>query len=143
MLHEQALALAIGANENTALSVATDDVFLVDTTGTFVNQLGSTATLNFGANGQLTGTYTSNVSSGGGTISGPITGWYDGWTIAWSVNWPTKTPAITSWTGQYIQNGSAFTIQTLWYMVTQTANPGDPTQFWTAVNAGTDTFTPQ
>ncbi|MEH3160331.1 MAG: avidin/streptavidin family protein [Sphingomonas taxi] len=140
MKHEQALALALAGGEQGFAPASSP---LIDASATWVNELGSTAQFNFGAGGVLTGTYTSNVSTGGGSISGPITGWYSQNAIAWSVAWPTNPPAITSWTGEAVRAASGYVIETLWYMVTQTANPGDPTQFWTAVNAGADTFTPQ
>lgn len=140
MRHEQALAFAL-AGERQGLASAESP--LAGASATWVNELGSTAAFTFGPNGTLTGTYTSKVSSGGGSISGPISGWYAGNTIAWSVAWPTNPPAITSWTGEAVSTGSGYAIETLWYMVTQTANPGDPSQFWTAVHAGADTFTPQ
>jgi len=140
MLHEQALAIALATEEAGDAAI---DSPLAGASIVYVNELGSTAAFTFGASGVLTGTYTSTVSSGGGTISGAITGWYRGYAIAWSVAWPTNPPAITSWTGEAINSSGSGSIETLWYMVTQTPNPGDPTQFWTAVNAGADTFTAQ
>lgn len=139
MRHEHALAhLETAVPAGDKASAATLD----GTNLTFVNELGSTAAFAFNG-GAISGTYTSKVSSGGGTISGPITGWYNGYVIAWSVVWPTATPAATSWTGALTQSGGDLGIETLWYLSTQTSHPGDPTQFWNAINAGADTFTQQ
>ncbi|GAA0662688.1 hypothetical protein FHT00_001363 [Sphingomonas insulae] len=93
MQHEKALALTLAGGHEDADPAASP---LLDSGNTWVNELGSTATFTFGANGMLSGTYTSKVSGGGGTISGAITGYYKGYTIAWSVLWPTNPPAITS-----------------------------------------------
>ena len=112
-------------------------------TVTYVNELGSTAAFTFGNNGSVSGTYTSTVSGGGGTVTGPITGWNSGDVIAWSVMWSTRTPAVTSWTGAFVQQNGTWCIDSLWYLSTQTANPGDPSQFWSAINAGSDFFTQQ
>ena len=139
MLHEHALARV---GDDTAGQIALAGS-LLGSTATFVNALGSTAAFAFGSDGSIAGTYTSQVSSGGGTVSGPITGWYNGYTIAWSVTWPTATPAITSWTGAVIQSGGTLQLDTLWYLSTQSPNPGEPAEFWNAVNAGADVFTQQ
>lgn len=139
MLHEHALApIALAAAEPLTTTGA-----LLGSSTIFVNALGSTASFTFASDGSITGTFTSQVSSGGGTVTGPITGWYNGYTIAWSVTWPTTTPAITSWTGAVIQSGGTLQLDTLWYLSTQTPNPGDPAQFWNAMNAGADLFTQQ
>jgi hypothetical protein len=137
MLHEQALTTAT-ANSTTGADWTASA--LTGTSVTYVNELGSTMKLQFGNNGVVTGTYTSKVSSGGGTISGPVAGWYQGLMIGWSVMWPTNPPALTVWVGEFIV--PSYKIETLWYMGTQTATPGAPDQFWTAINAGADTFTP-
>ena len=137
MLHENALAIA-NATDRSELPI--DAVLAAGATVTYVNELGSTAAFTVGVGGTLSGTYTSAVSGGGTAVSGPITGFVDGYAIAWSVSWP-NAPAITSWTGAFIQSGTGFQIETLWYMATQSSSSATP--FWTAVNAGADTFSLQ
>lgn len=140
MRHEQALDLAMAPVGGRAEAAGPS---LADVAVTWVNELGSTAAFTFGAGGAVTGTYTSPVSSGGGTVSGPIAGWCDGYVIAWTVLWPTNPPATTAWVGEAVRGPAGTVIETLWHLVTQTPTPGDPTQFWTAIHAGADTFTPQ
>jgi hypothetical protein len=138
MFHENALAIATAtATDRSTFPV--DSVAAVGATFTYENELGSTMTFTVGAGGELSGTYTSAVSGGGGPVSGPMAGFIDSHSIAWSVSWP-NAPAVTSWTGAFISNGTGFNIETLWYMATQASTSGAP--FWTAVQAGADTFTP-
>jgi hypothetical protein len=135
MKHENALGLMLAhATHGHAASASPR----AGTSFVYKNELGSTASFSLDGNNSLSGTYTSVVSGGGQPVSGPITGWVNGYAITWSVLWPTNPPTLTSWIGEFLTNG---TIETLWYLVGQTATPGDPTQFWTAINAGTDTFT--
>jgi len=118
--------------------------FTVGASQNWFNELGSVASFTYNTGGVLTGSYTSKVSTGGGTITGPLTGWYSGYVISWIVMWPTNPPTMTAWVGDYINvPGGGYNIETMWYLVSQTATPGDPTQFWTAVNAGSDLFLPQ
>jgi Avidin family len=140
MRHEHALATLLAKE-------AKADVLSAPLTGTsvqYVNELGSTMTISFNADGTVTGTYTSLVSGGSGTVSGPLSGWYQGYVLAWSVQWPSNPPSITSWVGAFVQNASgSYNLDTMWLLVSQSANPGNASEFWSAVNTGSDLFQPQ
>ena len=104
---------------------------------TWTNQYGSTlvvAAIN-GGTGQLTGTYTNNVTGScdaGKSI--PMTGWLangsNGTAISFAVNW-VGCGSTTIWTGQ-LNSSSGF--QGLWLL--SVAAPAA----WNDVNAGADTF---
>ena len=127
-------------------AVTLDETELTQLAGssvTYTNELGSTATFTFNTNYTVTGTYTSAVSGGGASVSGPITGRFNGYVISFSVLWPSTPPSITSWVGAYIRNAQGnYDIDTMWLLVSQTQNPGDPSTFWSQVNTGSDLFTP-
>ncbi len=100
----------------------------------WVNQLGSTMTINsFGANGLITGSYVTAVGCGAGTQR-PLTGWYNGGATTFTVNFQ-ECNSATSWTGNFGPQG--ISIVTLW----QLAVSGEPT--WESILAGADTFKPQ
>ena len=107
----------------------------------FVNELGSIVRLNFNPGNSLTGTYTSNVGPHG-PITGELIGWFSGSVLAWSVRWPTDPPAITSWVGAFVIGSSQEDIDTMWLLVSTAPNPGDPREFWSQVNTGSDFFKP-
>jgi len=90
------------------------------------------------AGDNVTGTYTSTVSSSGGTISGPITGFVSGRIISFAVNWPNAS--ITAWVGHMVTEGGLDAIETLWHLATNTPNPADPNELWESVLAGADRF---
>lgn len=136
MNHEQALSHLHGAKSTVqAKSAATS---LVGTTVSYRNELGSVAQITFNSDGSLSGKYTSAVSSGGSSITGPLTGWYSGDVISFSVLWPSNVPSISTWAGELVAQNSSYVIETLWYLAAQTGTG----QFWTAINAGADTFSP-
>lgn len=104
----------------------------------WVNELGSVLTIvSVAANGQLTGTYVTNVGCDAGQPQ-PITGWYyngnTGGAITFSVNWQ-GCNSVTSWTGQFNYNTGNF--QALWYLALASAPA------WNGINAGSDTFVQQ
>ena len=88
----------------------------------------------------LSGTYTSQVSGGGGSISGPITGYVTGDIVAFSVLWPTPAGSITSWIGQIVDEGGKPTLKTLWHLVINIPDANEPTGLWETMLAGSDTF---
>lgn len=105
-----------------------------DFTGTWKNELGSTAT--FVQNGaSLSGDYVSAVSEDGSSTKGTITGFADGDLIAFLVHWE-AFQAITAWVGQVRPGATPDTISTLWQMTKQV----DPGEEWASINAGADTF---
>ncbi len=103
----------------------------VDTVFTWVNELGSTMTTSWGADGLITGTYVTAVGCGAGTVR-PLTGWWNNAAMTFTVNWQ-ECNSLTSWTGNY----TAGTIATLWQLTVS----GPPK--WNSITAGADTFTLQ
>ncbi len=103
----------------------------VGATYTWVNELGSTMTTSWGADGLITGTYVSLVGCGAGTAR-PLTGWWNNAAVTFTVNWQ-ECKSLTSWTGNY----GAGKITTLWLLTLS----GPPQ--WNSINAGADTFTLQ
>ena len=126
MLHEHALAQVKQASRvPTGFS------------GTWQNELGSTMTIAVSGT-QVTGTYDSAVSGGGGPAKGDLAGYVNGSLISFVVEW--QVAAITAWVGHLVvENGNA-AIETLWQMTTSTNNPEDPKELWDAVFAGADRF---
>ncbi|WP_084581988.1 avidin/streptavidin family protein [Sphingomonas azotifigens] len=120
--------------ENTLARATKGTGTAFDFTGTWTNELGSTAT--FVQTGtSLSGNYVSAVSEGGSSATGTITGFVDGDLIAFLVQWE-QFQAITSWVGQLVPSAATATITTLWQMTKQ-VDPGDE---WASINAGADTF---
>ncbi|HEX8418487.1 MAG TPA: avidin/streptavidin family protein [Sphingomonas sp.] len=107
----------------------------IDFAGTWENELRSEVVL-IQANGVLSGTYESAVSSGGTKTAGDLVGYVDGDLISFTVHWR-DFQAITSWVGQLIPGTAKDTIKTLWQMTKQV----DPGGEWASINAGSDTFT--
>ncbi|AME28648.1 avidin/streptavidin family protein [Burkholderia sp. PAMC 26561] len=106
----------------------------IDFSGSWKNDLGSTMQLTQQGD-ELTGTYDSNVSSGGVTTKGDLRGYVDGDLISFVVHWR-DFQAITSWVGQCEPNTGNTKINTLWQMTKQVA-AGDE---WASINAGADEF---
>ena len=107
----------------------------IDFSGNWKNELHSHMTI-VQQGAKLSGSYTSKVSSTGRETSGDLQGYVDGDLIAFVVHWD-DFQAITSWVGQTDPSANELTIVTLWQMVKQTASGEE----WSAINAGTDTFT--
>jgi hypothetical protein len=127
MMHEAALSHTTDATTEP----------LPDFSGRWVNQLSSRMQLT--VNGaQVSGTYESAVSGGGGPIKGELVGFVNGDLIALVVNWPTA--AITAWVGQHVIENGSEAINTLWQMTTNIPDPQEPTGLWKSVLAGTDRF---
>ena len=107
--------------------------------GLWKNQYGSTA--DFTVNGStVTGTYTSAVSSGGGSISGPVLGHATDDIICFSVLWPSKQGSITTWAGQVVDESGVEVLKTLWHLVINIDDASEPTGLWSATLAGADVF---
>lgn len=103
--------------------------------GTWKNELGSTATLAIQGNGSVTGTYVNGAPSScaGPGQRFPLVGFCNNNAITFTVNWGSACNSLTAWSGVY--NGS--NIKTLWNLVT-----GGPAQ-WNSTYAGSDTFVKQ
>jgi hypothetical protein len=106
--------------------------------GTWINELGSTATITQNPDNSLTGTYYSPVSIDGGPATGSLSGFVAGDFISFTVNW-TDLNSLTTWagnaTGEDPSNPSGFAA--LWLLV---ADMGASQQPWAATLAGSDTF---
>jgi hypothetical protein len=131
MNHEQAVTIA--ERTPNAVGPARFD-------GTWENQMGSVMSLQVNGT-DVTGTYTS-ASSGqghGGPITGPLKGYAKGDLISFLVLWPTGSQ--TAWTGQMTDEEGPDRIETLWHLVTDTAEDDEDLYFWKSTYAGADVFT--
>jgi len=99
--------------------------------GTWVNELGSTMTLDAGHDGTLTGSYTSAV---GDTNTYPLVGNADANAASFVVAF-TESGSITAWAGHY--NPASGQLELLWHLVEQPVDGAD----WAATLAGFDAFT--
>jgi Avidin family len=106
--------------------------------GTWINELGSTMTIERYADGKFSGWYASKVSEGEEPVRGRLTGMIAGDTIGFVVNWLPKFNSITSWSGKVLatEQGAPY-IYTLWYLSRGVENPSD---WWQSFLAGSDTF---
>jgi hypothetical protein len=110
-----------------------------DFSGIWLNELGSRMELVQDGD-QLTGTYTSPVSQGGGTATGALVGWVSGLLIAVTVRWDSYA-ALTSWVGQVVEpSGLPDAIEALWQMTNAIPDPSQPGELWQSVLAGADEF---
>lgn len=110
----------------------------VDFRGKWKNQLGSVMKLTI-AGQNVTGTYTSPVSAGGGTVVGDLVGFVDGDLISFVVNWASPA-SLTAWTGQLVREGNRDVIKTLWLLVQNVPDASEPTGLWQSTLAGSDSF---
>lgn len=106
--------------------------------GRWKNQMGSTMDLAV-THSDLTGTYTSSTSGGGGPVTGTLKGFVAGDLISFLVLWPGGS--MTAWTGQLVDDVAAPRIKTLWHLVTDVPEGDEPTKLWTSTFAGADEFT--
>ncbi len=110
----------------------------VNFSGWWKNQLGSK--MNLTIQGQsVSGTYSSPVSSGGGTVDGELVGFVDGDLISFVVNW-TSPASLTAWTGQLVSENGSDTIKTLWLLVQNVPDANEPTGLWQSTLTGADNF---
>ena len=104
----------------------------------WVNEDGSVlAITNVGANGQLTGTMTSQVGCGAKKAQ-PVTGWYyaagAGGALSFTVNWE-GCNSVKTWAAQYSNATGAF--RALWHLAVASG------PVWNGIVAGANTFVPQ
>lgn len=132
MNHEQAVQFAL-SSENKASTEAGPATWL----GRWKNQMGSYMDLAVAGN-DVTGTYTSASSSGGGAVTGVLKGNVAGDLIAFIVAWPGGS--MTAWTGQLVDDETAPQIKTLWHLVTDVPEIDEPKRFWTSTFTGADAF---
>jgi len=109
----------------------------VNFAGRWRNQYGSEMDLHVSGR-NLSGRYTSAVSSGGGPVTGDLSGFVNGDLISFVVNWPAA--AITAWVGQLVNADGYDIIQTLWNMTTNIPDANEPTGMWQSILAGADRF---
>lgn len=129
MLHEKAVTIAESSVNSTSA---------LDFTGLWRNQMLSTMDLTVTGK-DVTGTYTSSSSSGGGPVTGTIKGYASGDLISFLVLWPGGSQ--TAWVGQAVGSDAAPTIRSLWHLVTNVPDASEPKELWTSIYAGADEFT--
>ena len=118
MTHEQTVQFAL-SSKNKAGPKAGAATWL----GRWKNQMGSYMDLSVTGN-DVTGTYTSSSSSGGGPVTGTLKGNVAGDLIAFIVAWPGGS--MTAWTGQLVDDEIAPRIKTLWHLVTDVPDAEGP-----------------
>ncbi len=77
----------------------------------YVNQSGSTMTLDIAENGAISGTYTTALGCGVG-IARPLVGWMNGKAVSFTVHFG-ACDSVTSWVGHIDDNKEIKTIWTL------------------------------
>ncbi len=108
-------------------------------TGTWMNELGSTMTIQSTSGNEFSGSYTSQVSSGGGSVTGALSGTMSGDSIAFTVNWA-PYESVTGWTGLLLGDGQGGgVIYALWNLASEPASQDD---WWQSILAGADIFFP-
>lgn len=133
MNHENAVRFAL-SSKNKAGPKAGAATWL----GRWKNQMGSFMDLSV-TGSDVTGSYTSASSSGGGPVTGTLKGNAVGDLICFIVAWPGGS--MTAWTGQLVDDDVAPRIKTLWHLVTDVPDAGEPARLWTSTFAGADEFT--
>lgn len=117
----------------------------MDIQGTWYNELGSTMVINPVANGQVTGTYTTAVSStgcaqGSFTLVGRTDTDTAGEGVGFVVNWKNNQAdceSVTAWSGQAQTINGEDQINAFWLLTVESA----PDQDWYATHVGQDVFT--
>ncbi|MBR2689346.1 MAG: hypothetical protein IKE42_15975 [Aquamicrobium sp.] len=132
MFHEKALRIAMEAASDPALAPPPPDF-----SGRWVNQIQSSMDLTI-AGDEVTGSYTSASSSGGGPVSGPIRGYVAGDRISFVVLWPKGS--MTAWVGQMVDDDTSPKIKTLWHLVSDIPEADEPQRLWLSTFAGADEF---
>ena len=116
-----------------------------DLEGTWYNELNSCLTILSALDGQLTGTYESEVGNADATyvMSGRYDSSANGRTLGWTVSWYNSTngssESTTTWSGQYQVDTETLVPQILtsWLLTVQTTQNDN----WNSTNLGFDTFT--
>jgi hypothetical protein len=107
--------------------------------GVWQNELGSEMAIKSFDGTTFSGTYTSAVSSGGGSVTGTLAGTVNGDAIGFLVNWGGSISAVTSWSGLLLGDQSSLLIYSLWHLA---STPSTVEAFWESILAGADIFIP-
>ena len=114
--------------------------------GTWVNQHGSTLTLECDASGRLSGSYCTSKGRAASGKAYPIIGQVNGEVFAFQVNWMDESEnlaAITSFSGRLGRDlGGQTTLHTMWVLARQweDAERSRPTGVWNAFLTNADVF---
>jgi len=119
-----------------SLRLATAGTF--DPTGIWTNELGSTMAINQVSGGQMSGSYSSPVSSEGNSASGPLVGMVAGSALGFVVNWGPLN-SVTAWSALVLTDGNSNFLYALWNLAD---TPETAADWWSSINAGADLFVP-
>jgi|SRR5579875_1300978 len=108
-----------------------------DPTGLWINELGSTMTIEEYDGTNFFGSYTSLVSADGKTVSGRVSGTIAGDSIAFTVNWKADFSSVTAWSGIVMGSEEGSAIYTLWHL---SSTPESDDDVWQSIKAGSDLF---
>ena len=112
----------------------------VDFTGAWNNDMGSQAIFNV-ENGEVRGTYNTNVGEPDKGQSFPLVGLVEGDQITFTVNFK-GYGSMTAWTGQLTENenGEPY-IRTLWHLTKDIEDASEKEDIWGSVRTGASQFT--
>jgi Avidin family len=111
----------------------------VDFEGVWENRLGSQMELSVAGN-TVSGTYRTNVGAPAPTEEFDLTGFVTGDLITFTVNFG-KFGSLTAWAGQHTQpRPGEFEIKTLWHLARNIEDAKEPSDLWSGIWAGANTY---
>jgi len=114
-------------------------VLPVDFNGAWYNDMGSVAVLSV-TDGQVSGTYRTNVGQPDKSQSFPLIGFVQGDQITFTVNFKTYG-SMTAWVGQLVldDKGAPY-IRTLWHLTKDIEDAKETDDIWGSIRTGASTF---
>ena len=106
--------------------------------GTWSNEVGSRMTLTE-QHGAITGTYRTQVGRPDSHVGFPIVGQARGDMIAWTVDFG-EHGSVAAWAGRMVVEGDDERITTLWHLVRDRTDEGEPLPPWASTLAGAAVF---
>ena len=105
--------------------------------GMWMNELGSSMSIEHFDGASFSGIYESAVSENGSSVRGELTGTLAGDAIAFLVNWRSQYSSVTAWSGLVMSSGEVQAIYTLWHLANTPESEADA---WRSIEAGSDVF---
>ncbi len=112
----------------------------VNFTGRWKNELASEMEIEAKTNGEVKGTYRTNVGAPEPTEEFDLVGFASGDLISFTVNFG-KYGSLTAWVGQHTVVNKVEQLNTLWHLAKNVEDTEEPDKLWSAVLAGADEFT--
>jgi len=121
-------------------SVSATEVQTQDISGVWVNQRGSSVSF-VETEGQLTGTYNTQLGSPDPATAFPLSGIIAGDQIAFAVNFQ-DYGSLTNWTGQISEDAEGPFIRTLWHLTRDVPDAQEEDDMWGSITSGYAVFRP-